>query len=131
MGSKIHRPAMVRLFSTILRREETGEFVLVTPIERVGITVEDAPFVAVAMERSGASRDQVLVFATNVEDEIAAGPEHPIRIENGRPYIHVRARLEALIARSVYYDLVEIAEEVDGKLGVWSAGVFFPLGDAP
>lgn len=131
MGSKIHRPAMVRLFSTILRREEDGEFVLVTPVERVGITVEDAPFIVVALEVQGTARDQILVFTTNVEDEVAAGPEHPIRIENGKPYLHVRARLEALIARSVYYELVDIAEEIDGKLGLWSGGVFFPLGDAP
>ena len=131
MGSKIHRPAMVRLFSTILRREETGEFVLVTPVERVGITVEDAPFVAVAMKIEGEGQDQSLVFTTNVEDDVAAGPDHAIRMEDGKPYLHVRARLEALIARSVYYDLVDLAQEIDGKIGIWSGGRFFPLGDTP
>lgn len=137
MGTPIGRPAMVRLFSTVIRRDDDKYF-LVTPVEKVGITVEDAPFVAVGLTVEGSGEAQVLRFVTNVDDEIEAGPEHPIRVEidpdsnEPAPYVHVRANLEALIGRSVFYQLVDIAteREVDGQtwLGVWSHGRFFPIG---
>ena len=137
-GTPIRRAPMVRLFSTVLRHEEDGRFYLVTPVEKLAITVEDAPFLAVGMTVHGSGRGQVLQFRTNVDSEIVAGPDHPIRVsvdaesEEPAPYLLVRDRLEALIARAVFYDLVELAEEreVDGRieLGVWSAGRYFPLG---
>lgn len=133
LGSPIGRKPMVRLFSTILRHDADGKFYLVTPVEKVGIRVDDAPFVAIEMTVEGAGPEQVLRFRTNVDDWVTAGPEHPIRVaidpktEEPSPYIHVRARLEALIARAVFYDLVDLAAERDGRLGVWSAGVFFPI----
>lgn len=140
MGSPIGRPPMVRLFASILRRDADGRYYLVTPAEKVGITVEDAPFLAVEMTATGKGRDQVLRFRTNVDDEVEAGAEHPIRVETDpetgapAPYIRVHGRLDALIARSVYYDLVAraVEEEHEGArwLGVWSAGRFFPLGRA-
>jgi len=136
MGTPIDRKRMVRLFSTILRHDADGKFYLVTPVEKIGITVDDAPFVAVEMEVRGAGRDQVLAFRTNVDDHVILNSAHPLRVEEDpetgepSPYILVRDRLEALIARSVFYDLVELAEEQDGRLGVWSEGAFFALGSA-
>lgn len=137
MGTPIGRPAMVRLFSTVIRRDDDKYF-LVTPVEKVGITVEDAPFVAVQLAVEGEGESQVLRFTTNVEDEVEAGPEHPIRVtldpatSEPAPYVHVRANLEALIGRSVFYELVERAVErqIEGRtwLGVWSGGQFFPIG---
>lgn len=137
MGTPIGRERLVHLFSTILRHDEDGRYYLVTPVEKVGIKVEDAPFLAVAMRVEGEGRDQTLTFTTNVGDETVAGGEHPIRFvidgETGEPapYVHVRARLEALINRAVFYDLVELGaeEEHEGRrwFGVWSGGVFFPF----
>lgn len=135
MGSPIGRPRMVRLFSTILRRDP-GEFVLVTPVERVTIEVEDAPFIAVTLEVSGTGADQSLSFSTNVGDEVTADAAHPIHvIENAAtgepsPYVLVRGGLEARISRAVFYELADLAVEQDGRLGVYSAGTFFPLGAA-
>jgi len=139
-GSPIDRKELVRLFSTVLRREDDGSYWLVTPAERGSVTVEDAPFTAVELTTEGAGARQVLRFRTNVDDWVAAGPRHPIRVvadpDSGepRPYILVRDRLEALIVRSVYYHLAELAVErrhegVD-LLGVWSNETFFPLGRA-
>lgn len=127
-GGVIGREALVRLFSTILRKDDDGIF-LVTPVEKLRITVEDAPFLAVRVDRAG----EALKFTTNVGDEVEAGPENPIRIEEGeggepRPYVHVRRGLEALIARPVFYELVEMAQERDGVLGVASNGAWFPIG---
>ena len=129
-GAPIGRNALVRLFSTVLRRDPDG-FHLVTPVEKLKITVEDAPFVAVRADRQG---DEI-VFTTNVGDRAAAGPEHPIRVETAadgapRPYVHVRRGLEALIARPVFYELVAQAEARDGRLGVTSNGAWFELGAA-
>lgn len=131
-GAPITRPALVRLFSTVLRRDPDG-FHLVTPVEKLKITVEDAPFVAVAVE----ARADDLVFTTNVGDEVTAGEDHPIRVEidpvsgEPRPYVHVRAGLEALIVRSVFYELVDHAGDPgEGPLAVRSGGVWFRLGDA-
>ncbi|KIV62798.1 Proteophosphoglycan precursor [Pseudomonas sp. FeS53a] len=140
LGSPIGRKPMVRLFSSIIRRDGDDYF-LVTPVEKVGITVEDAPFVAVSVEVSGEGERQVLRFVTHVEDEVEAGAEHPIRVvidpvtQEPSPYVHVRANLEALIHRNVFYQLVELAvvREIDGRrwLGVWSGGKFFPIGEEP
>jgi len=138
-GSPIGRKPLVRLFSTVLRREDDGSFWLVTPVERGRITVDDAPFVAVEMDVKGAGREQSLAFRTNVEDWVTADAAHPIRVELGAdgapsPYIRVRGALDALIARSVFYQMVDLAETKasDGRaeLGIWSGGAYFPLGFA-
>ncbi|MFC0665382.1 DUF1285 domain-containing protein [Azotobacter chroococcum] len=137
MGTPIGRKALVRLFSGILRRDGDDYF-LVTPVEKVGIRVDDAPFVAVSLQVEGSGEAQVLRFATQVGDEVEAGAEHPLRValdpdtQEPAPYLHVRANLEALVHRNVFYQLVELAEprRIDGRdwLGVWSHGTFFPLG---
>lgn len=131
-GSPIGRETMVRLFSTILRREPDGSYVLVTPVEKLDIAVEDAPFVAVEMKSEGTGDVRSLAFRLNTGDLVTAGPEHPLRFQNGedgpRPYLLVRGGMEALVARSVYYDIANIAIE-DGAepAGVWSNGAFFAL----
>jgi len=132
-GTPIGREALVRLFSTVLRKDPDG-FYLVTPIEKMKITVEDAPFVAVRVDRVG----EALRFLTNVGDEVEAGPEHAIRVDadpktgEPQPYLHVRRGLEALIARSVFYELVEMAEEratpQGPQLGVSSNDAWFAVG---
>jgi hypothetical protein len=133
-GTPIGREALVRLFSTVLRKDPDG-FHLVTPVEKMKIQVEDAPFIATRVDREG----EGLKFVTNVGDEVVAGPENAIRVEIGedgepRPYLHVRRGLEALIARPVFYELVEMAEERDTPegptLGVTSNGAWFPVGPA-
>ncbi|GHF54348.1 DUF1285 domain-containing protein [Seohaeicola zhoushanensis] len=132
LGTPIGRPELVRLFSTILKKEE-GKYYLVTPVEKVGITVDDAPFVAVDFEREGSGREQVLTFTTNVGDTAVAGPDHPIRVERDAetgepsPYVLVRAELEALIDRKSFYRLVEIGAHHEGWFGLWSSGAFFPV----
>ena len=136
LGTPIGRAALVRLFSSILKREG-DRFYLVTPVEKVGITVDDAPFVAVDFTAEGEAQAQRLTFATQVEDEVVAGPDHPIRVERDpatgepSPYVMVRRGLEALIDRKSFYRLAELGREhmVDGtaQFGVWSAGAFFPL----
>ncbi|NND21903.1 MAG: DUF1285 domain-containing protein [Silicimonas sp.] len=132
LGTPIGRPEMVRLFSTILRKDG-DRYVLVTPVEKVGIVVDDAPFVAVDFEATGAGEDQILTFETNVGDHAAAGPDHPIRVEREAetgepsPYVHIRADLEALIDRKSFYRLVEIGTHRDDWFGVWSGGTFFPI----
>lgn len=136
LGTPIGRPELVRLFASILKLED-GRHYLVTPVEKVGIAVDDAPFVAVDFRVEGAGRDQVLVFETNVGDETRAGPENPIRVERDpatgepRPYVHVRRGLEALIDRKSFYRLVEIGEHAqhDGErwFGLRSGGAFFPV----
>ena len=138
-GSPIGRARLVRLFSTVLRREDDAYF-LVTPVEKMKITVEDAPFLAVAMDREGEGRGQSLTFTTNMGDRVAAGAEHALRMEiapeteEPRPYLHVRGGLEARIARPVYYDLAALGatelHEGRDKFGVWSGGVFFPFAPA-
>ena len=134
-GSPIGREALVRLFSTVLRTDPDG-FHLVTPVEKMKITVEDAPFIAVRVDRVG----EALRFVTNVGDEVEAGPDNAIRVETNavtgepRPYLHVRRGLEARIRRPVFYELVEMAQEretPDGpRLGVASNGAWFPVGPA-
>jgi hypothetical protein len=138
-GSPIGRKPLVRLFSTVLRRENDGSFWLVTPVERGRITVDDAPFVAVEMIVTNTGRDQTLAFRTNVEDWVTADADHPLRIDYNKggepcPYIRVRGALDALISRAVFYQLVDLAETrmTDGhaELGIWSGGSYFPLGAA-
>ncbi len=130
LGTPIGRPEMVRLFSTILRKDGDDYF-LVTPVEKVGITVDDAPFVAIDFEVAGTGADQTLTFLTNVGDSTVAGPDAPIRVardpETGEPspYVLVRANLEALIDRKSFYRLVEIGAHHDGWFGLWSGGAFF------
>jgi len=129
-GTPINRPGLVRLFSTILKKEEDRYF-LVTPVEKVGITVEDAPFVAVDFEVKGEDGDQLLQFETNVGDSVLAGPDTPIRVVRDAatgepsPYVMVRDGLEALIDRKSFYRLVEIGVHHEGWFGLWSGGEFF------
>jgi uncharacterized protein len=131
-GTRITREALVRLFATILRKDEDGQTYLVTPGEKIVVKVHDAPFVAIRADRHGEGREQQIVFTTNVGDVITAGPDNPIRVErNGdepRPYVLVRGRLEARILRAPFYELVEWAEPRGGQLGSWSGGVCFELG---
>jgi len=131
-GSPIGRRAMVRLFSTILRREADGRYVLVTPVEKLDIEVEDAPFVAVELKSEGEGPQRSLAFRLNTGDLVVAGPDHPLRLRKGDegplPYVEVRAGLDALIARPVYYELANLALAEGGEPpGLWSGGVFFPL----
>jgi hypothetical protein len=128
-GSPIGRAAMVRLFSTILRREPDGGYVLVTPVERLNIEVEDAPFVAVELKAEGAGEAMKLGFRLNTGDAVTAGVDHPLRFEAGpRPYLHVRGGLDALVARPVYYELAQIALSNGSEPpGVWSNGAFFAV----
>jgi hypothetical protein len=134
-GSPIGRQAMIRLFSTILRREPDGRFVLVTPVEKLDIEVEDAPFVAVEMKREGEGREAALAFRLNTGDLVVAGPDHKLRFEaredGPHPYLEVRRGLDALVARPIYYELAELAlASVGPEPGVWSGGAFFPMGPA-
>jgi hypothetical protein len=124
----IRRPAMVRLFASLLRREPDGRHVLVTPVEKLEIEVEDAPFVAVEAKSEGEGRDRRLAFRLNTDEPVIAGPDHALRLIDGRPYLTVRAGLEAALARPVYYELAELALDEGGDPpGLWSDGVFFPL----
>ena len=135
-GSPIGRMPLVRLFASVLRRAEDGSYWLVTPAEQGRIEVEDVPFTAVEMRRSGTGRDQAISFRTNLDDWVPLDPEHPLRVvpdASGAevPYLLVRDRLKARLARPVYYELAEMAEPEDGaaeRLGVWSGGRFWPLG---
>jgi hypothetical protein len=128
-GSPIGRPQLVRLFASVLRRDPDG-FYLVTPVEKLKITVEDAPFTAIAVEREG----EDLVFTTNVGERVRAGAQNRLRVETDartgepRPYLHVRAGLEALVVRSVFYDLVSMGAPEGDHLIVRSGGEAFDLG---
>lgn len=134
-GTPITRASLVKLFASILRREG-DDFFLVTPHEKVGIRVEDAPFVAVDVNAAGEGNDQVLVFTTNVGDVVTAGPERPIRVRHDpktgepSPYILVRVNLEALIDRKTFYRLMELGTHHKHRgeiwFGLWSGGSFFP-----
>ncbi len=137
MGTPIGRMPLVRLFSTVLRKDADGRTYLVTPVEKIGITVEDAPFIAVEMNASTKDGEQVLTFRTNTGDVVEAGPDHPLRYEivprneGVKPYLLVRGRLEAVLARPVMYELIAHGEEypVDGQLmfAVRSNGAVFPI----
>lgn len=136
-GTPIGRPALVRLFASILRREADGRFVLVTPVEKLDIDVDDAPFIAVEATSEGHGRQRRLAFRLNTDDIVLAGPQNPLRLETAtdgtpRPYLHVRGPLdrplEALVNRPVFYQLANLAleEQAAGQpLGLWSDGAFF------
>ncbi len=132
LGTPIGRPELVRLFSTILRKDDDKYF-LVTPVEKVGITVDDAPFVAVDFTAEGQGEAQQLVFETSVGDTMVAGPDNPIRVVRDQvtgepsPYVLVRNNLEALIDRKSFYRLVDIGAHKDGWFGLWSGGTFFEV----
>jgi hypothetical protein len=135
-GSPIGRPAMVRLFSTILRREPDGRHVLVTPVEKLDIAVEDAAFVAVEVKGEGAGAERRLAFRLNTGDVVVAGAAHPLLFREGEdgplPYLAVRGGLEARVARPVYYELANLALEEGGDPpGLWSDGAFFAMAPAP
>ncbi|MGH7153779.1 MAG: DUF1285 domain-containing protein [Acetobacteraceae bacterium] len=145
-GTAITRKELVCLFASVLKREADGSFWLETPAERGRIEVEDAPFTAVEMDWTGEGRRQALSFRTNVDQVVTAGPDHPIRIAHDiltcepTPYLLVRPGtgvpgVEAKVSRAVYYELVAlgVADWVGCRrmLGVWSNGVFFPLGEMP
>ncbi len=133
-GSPIGRPAMVRLFSTVLRGEEDGSYVLVTPVEKLDIAVDDLPFVAVEMKSEGEGRGRRLAFRLNTGEVVPADADHPLIFEGAdapRPALLVRDRLRARIARPVFYELAEIAlAEGATPPGVWSDGAFFAIAAA-
>lgn len=131
-GSPIGRPALVKLFARVLRRDADGRTYLVTPVEMVDVTVADAPFLAVEMAVEGAGDRQAITFRTNVDDLVPLGPGHRLRLapEAGaglKPYVLVRGRLEALLTRALAYDLAGLAQLHGGRHGVWSRGEFFTL----
>ncbi len=139
-GSPIGRMPLVKLFARVLRRDADGRHYLVTPAEKVDVAVADAPFLAVEMQLEGEGRGQTLTFRTNVDDIVSVGPDHPLRFceeaDSGglKPYVRVRGRLEALVTRALYYDLVELAVPLDDstdRLGLWSRGACFPLEPSP
>ncbi|MGI9414802.1 MAG: DUF1285 domain-containing protein [Hyphomicrobiales bacterium] len=137
LGSAIGRRSLVKLFSSVLRRDPDGKFYLVTPVEKVGITVDDAPFVAVDMKLAGNGPDQVIGLRTNVDDAVVVDNEHPLRFAQDaandalKPYVLVRGGLEAVVNRAVFYDLVDAGTTADvaGEpwYGVWSCGRFFAM----
>jgi hypothetical protein len=137
-GSPIGRLPLVKLFASVLRREADGRYWLVTPAERGRVEVDDVPFLAVAVTVEGEGRDQQLIFRTNLDEFVTAGPDNPLRVETAAsgepaPYILVRDGLEARLARPVFYELVELGtEELIGEatqFGLWSRGTFFRLGE--
>ncbi len=127
-GLPFRRPALVKLFSTVLKRCPDGGYLLETPVERVAIEVEDAPFVAVELQSDGEGRQQRVRFRTNIDEWVTLGPAHPLRIAV-RPYLLVRPGIEAAVLRAPWYDLAELAEEAGSGYGVWSDGHFFDLGE--
>ena len=137
-GSPIHRLRLVKLFASVMRRDD-DDYYLVTPVEKLRIQVDDAPFIAVEIDREGDGESQRLLFRTNVDDVVEAGPRHAIRVVidplsgEPSPYILVRDRLEALISRPVFYQMADLAlmenNASSTEFGVWSCGHFFTLGD--
>jgi len=131
--SLIQRKRMVKLFSTVLRVDEDEHTYLVTPHEKLRIVVEDAPFTAVLLDTHGSGKDQVLVFTTNSDEQVVADKEHPVIVKyhspNGEPspYVLVRDRLQALISRTVFYELAALGVQEDDNFGVYSSGVFMPM----
>ncbi len=133
LNSPIGRMPLVKLFSSILRLDDDGKYYLVTPIEKCGIIVDDAPFLAVRMRVEGTGLSQVITFETQVDEEVVVGPEHSLRFvdEAGtgglKPYVLIRRNLEALVSRAVFYDLVGLGAAEGEWFGVWSSGQFFPM----
>ncbi|WP_180900898.1 DUF1285 domain-containing protein [Martelella soudanensis] len=138
-GSPIGRAALVQLFSTVLRKDEDGETYLVTPVEKLRIRVEDAPFIAVGMEVEGVGDSRTLVIRTNMGDLVEAGPDHPLRFDASgdddglKPYVLVRGRLEALFSRALTYDLMALGEEIEiegrAMFAIRAGGAAFPVMD--
>lgn len=135
-GKRITRQPLSRLFSTILRKDDDGVHYLVTPVEKIAIKVELAPFVAVRVDATGEGEAQSLIFTTNFDDLVEAGPDHPIDVRidpvtgEPTPLVRIRGRLDALMSRPVFYELAELAVEHEGVTGVWSGGAFFALEQA-
>ena len=139
-GTRVTRLPLVKLFASILRKDEDGKTYLVTPVEKIEIKVERAHFIAVRVDIEGEGKDQRVFFTTNLDDVVEAGPDTPIRVETDAetmepsPFVTVRGRLEAAMARPVFYELVDRAvtrKTDDGEqLGIWAGGAFFPLGPA-
>ena len=133
MNSPIGRKPLFKLFASVLRHDEDGKYYLVTPVEKCGIRVDDAPFVAIRMTVHGKGRDQTIQFETSVDDEVTVGPTNPLRFEKEvgtgglKPYVLMRARLEALVSRALFYDLVALGIVESEWFGVWSSGQFFPM----
>jgi len=129
-GTPIGRAPLVRLFASILKLED-GRYYLVTPVEKLGIRVEDVPFIAVDFTRDGTGAAQSLTFTTNVGDSVTLGPDHPLRMAEGAPYILIRRGLEARVDRKSFYRLMEIGEEAEAQgerwFGLRSQGAFFPV----
>jgi hypothetical protein len=133
MNSPIGRKPLYKLFASVLRHDADGKYYLVTPVEKCGITVDDAPFVAIRMHVDGEGRDQIVRFETNVDDDVTVDVDHPLRVEDEpgtgglKPYVLVRARLEALVSRALFYDLVARGTVEGEWFGVWSSGIFWPM----
>ncbi len=133
MNSPIGRKPLFKLFASVLRFDADGKYYLVTPVEKCGIIVDDAPFVAIVMTVTGEARDQVIHFETNTDDVVVVDEAHPLRFAEEKetaglkPYVVVRSNLEALVSRSLFYDLVRLGVVEDEWFGVWSSGVFFPM----
>jgi hypothetical protein len=133
MNSPIGRMPLVKLFSSVLRLDDDGKYYLVTPVEKCGITVDDAPFLAIRMRVEGEGAARVIHFETQVEEEVAVGQEHPLRFadEPGtgglKPYVLIRRNLEALVSRALFYDLVALGSIEGEWFGVWSSGLFYPM----
>ena len=133
MNSPIGRLPLVKLFSSVLRLDDDGKYYLVTPVEKCGITVDDAPFLAIRMRVEGDGAGRVIHFETQVEEEVAVGQEHPLRFadEPGtgglKPYVLIRRNLEALVSRALFYDLVALGSIEGEWFGVWSSGAFYPM----
>ncbi|QCF27883.1 DUF1285 domain-containing protein [Hydrocarboniclastica marina] len=138
-GTKLSRQSLVKLFSSILKLDDDGAYYLVTPVEKFRITVDDAPFVAHSLEREGEGPGQTLWLTTNTGDRLRVDDEHPLWVDGAgkdepSPYIRVRRNLDALIERQTFYELASLALEGEGEhagqLGVFSAGNFYPIGNA-
>jgi uncharacterized protein len=128
-GGEISRPAMIRAFSSLLRREPDGSYALVTPQQKLSIEIEDAPFIAVELQTEGGGKDRTLAFRLNSDDLVVAGPEHGLEWRRELPYLHVRSGLWAKLARPVYYELAELAlNENPDSPSLWSNGVEFRIG---
>ncbi|MCB1378917.1 MAG: DUF1285 domain-containing protein [Alphaproteobacteria bacterium] len=133
MNSPIGRKPLVQLFASVLRHDPDGRYYLVTPVEKCGIRVDDAPFTAIRMAITGTGSEQVIRFETNVDDAVTVDADHPLRFateagtEGLKPYVLVRAGLEALVSRALFYDLVAAGTVADGWFGVWSSSRFFPM----
>lgn len=133
--SPIERASLVKLFASVLRREDDGRYALVTPVEKIWLDVEDAPLLAVEMAVQGEGREQVIIMRTNVNDQVIIDDKHPLWVEMGdesapRPYVRVRGKIDALVTRALYYELVDnaVAGDDPNVVGVWSSGRFFELG---